>query len=101
MLKGLQDWYRLLETKDENGSEIDGFSDLVLKGGAESVMSSLWKVADKSTTELINQFYKNYFELGLTKGDSLQKAQLNLLKESYLFSHPYFWAPFILIGNTF
>ena len=87
--------------KDENGSEIDGFSDLVLKGGAESVMSSLWKVADKSTTELINQFYKNYFELGLTKGDSLQKAQLNLLKESYLFSHPYFWAPFILIGNTF
>jgi CHAT domain-containing protein len=85
--------------KDQNGKEIDGLSDLILERGAESVLSSLWKVADKSTTVLISKFYKNYFALKLSKADSLRKAQLDLIHQNGLFKHPYFWSPFIIIGN--
>lgn len=85
--------------KDDSGKEIDGFSDLILEQGADSVLASLWKVADKSTSELINKFYKNYLALGMSKAESLRKAQSDFISEKGKFNHPFYWSPFIIIGN--
>ncbi len=68
--------------------------------GANSVISSLWNVNDSSTSFLMEKFYAN-----LNKGQSKVLA-LNNAKRSYLQTHtlseksPYYWASFILIGDT-
>lgn len=69
--------------------------------GAASIANTLWKINDASTTILMNSFYKN-----LSKGDSkdvaLQKAQVEFLNVNRQngFSHPYYWAGFVISGNT-
>ena len=82
----------------KSGREIDGFAELAQRKGAKAVMASLWKVDDESTSRLMTQFYQTRQTKKLTKVEALQKAQLSLLK-SKDFSHPYYWSPFILIGN--
>ena len=57
---------------------------------------SLWAVNDRSTTELMRQMYTN-MKAGETKSKALRKAQL-VIKEAY--GHPYYWAPFVLMGDT-
>jgi len=92
-----------------NGAEVDGFGNLAQEGGAKAVIASLWSVADTSTGVLMQKFYQFRIREGqpASKAESLQEAQLSFLhkqvKSSELsdkdYSHPYFWAPFILIGN--
>lgn len=84
--------------RESDGREIDGFAELAQRKGAKAVMASLWKVDDESTSQLMTQFYQSRQSKKLTKAEALQKAQLSLLK-SKDFSHPYYWSPFILIGN--
>lgn len=68
--------------------------------GANSVISSLWKINDASTSSIMKNFYSN-----LKKGNTKVKA-LNTAKREYLKSHslsekaPYYWASFVLLGNT-
>lgn len=68
--------------------------------GANSVISSLWNVNDTSTSFLMENFYSN-----LKKKQSKTEA-LNNAKRTYLQSHslsersPYYWASFVLIGDT-
>ena len=82
-----------------SGAEINSISYYFLSGGAESVLASLWKVNDESTSELMQRFYSYLVtEPGITKAQALQKAQSSFLKESQ-FSHPHYWAPFTLLGN--
>jgi CHAT domain-containing protein len=72
--------------------------------GAKTVMATLWPVEDKSTSILMREFYR-LRESGMTKAEALQQAQLVFLNgllssdDGHDFTHPYFWAPFILIGN--
>lgn len=68
--------------------------------GSKSVISNLWSVNDKSSAELMENFYEN-IEAGLSKSKALRNAKLNYL-ESHSLSEtsPYYWASFILIGNT-
>ena len=92
-----------------NGEEVDGFGTLAQERGANAVIASLWSVADTSTGVLMQKFYQTRMRDGqpVTKAESLQEAQLSFLhkqvKSSELaekdYSHPYYWAPFILIGN--
>ncbi|MBD0852551.1 CHAT domain-containing protein [Maribacter arenosus] len=69
--------------------------------GAASIASTLWKINDASTTDLMHGFYKN-----LSKGDAkdvaLQKAQVEFLNvnRQNSFSHPYYWSGFVISGNT-
>ena len=84
--------------RESDGREIDGFAELAQRKGARAVLASLWKVDDESTSKLMTQFYQTRQTQKLTKAEALQKAQLSLLK-SKDFSHPYYWSPFILIGN--
>lgn len=68
--------------------------------GSKSVVSSLWEVNDKSTSEIMTSFYKNLKE-GQTKSEAINNA-----KRTYLSSHslseqsPYYWSSFILIGDA-
>ncbi|GJD19282.1 TPR domain protein [Rivularia sp. IAM M-261] len=116
------------ETNKQDGIEIPGISFYFLNQGAKSVISSLWKVDDPSTAQLMQKFYSNLAtDKHPTKAAALRQAQLSLLngnnstsrnpkirgitvnikpgassrneKPQSGYSHPYYWAPFILIGN--
>ena len=83
-----------------NGKEVEGFAVLAQRKGAKAVIATLWPVADASTNELMQAFYRiRESKKGMTKVEALQQAQLALLHGS-AYSHPYYWAPFILIGNS-
>jgi CHAT domain-containing protein/Tfp pilus assembly protein PilF len=84
--------------RESDGREIDSFAELAQRKGAKAILASLWKVDDESTSQLMTEFYSNRESKKLTKAEALQKAQLRLLK-SKNYSHPYYWSPFILVGN--
>lgn len=107
--------------KGLDGREIAGVGYYFLKGGAKTVMASLWRVDDYSTRLLMEKFYDNLAKgtstSPVSKAEALRQAQLALLQtkitpESYpkddhlplteqniALSHPYYWAPFILMGR--
>ncbi len=88
------------DPNQEEGIEINSLSYHFLEGGVESVMASLWKVDDKSTSQLMQQFYEKLSQSNqtLTKAEALKQVQLSFLNHSDL-KHPHYWSPFILIGN--
>jgi CHAT domain-containing protein len=53
-------------------------------------------VNDRSTAQLMCRFYKGLGD-GLTKADALREA---ILEVKSAFPHPYYWAPFILLGKS-
>ena len=67
-----------------------------LYAGTPSLVVSLWAVNDRSTTELMRHMYAN-LKAGESKSQALRNAQL-AIKEAY--GHPYYWAPFVLMGET-
>jgi CHAT domain-containing protein/Tfp pilus assembly protein PilF len=98
-----------------DGREIDGLGMLAQRKGARAVIASLWGVYDQSTGLLMQKFYEGWISHpDITKAGALREAQLLLLhgpldevgrnqlgkKDSRpVYAHPFFWAPFILIGN--
>jgi len=77
------------------GDELLGLQRGLFCAGAASLLLSLWDVHDRSTAELMQSFYKGFIETG-DMAASLQSAMKQLRQHS---PHPYFWAPFILIGQ--
>ena len=75
-----------------------GLGGVALKAGARSALGSLWMVSDQAAQTLIPAFYQQLQKPSQTKAKALQQAQLGLLKHPDL-AHPFFWGPFILIGN--
>ncbi|MES2529842.1 MAG: CHAT domain-containing protein, partial [Pseudomonadota bacterium] len=79
------------------GDEVLGFTRSFLSAGTSSLISSLWPVSDDATAILMSTLYAE-----LAKGRDIQQAmqagQLAVLKEPKM-AHPFFWAPFNLIGN--
>jgi CHAT domain-containing protein len=75
-----------------------GLAGLAVRSGARSTLATLWSVNDESTAKLMVQFYQALTQPGLNKSQALRQAQLALLKNSQ-YAHPYYWAPFILVGN--
>jgi CHAT domain-containing protein len=107
-----------------NGREVDGLATTAQLKGAKAVLSTLWPVNDSSTGELMADFYRRWTGGGgkVTKVEALRAAQLDLLRGQSTsasaasdrgfspedstepasrsgFSHPFYWAPFILMGN--
>ncbi|HSP06770.1 MAG TPA: CHAT domain-containing protein, partial [Acidobacteriota bacterium] len=80
------------------GEGIMGLSRAFLCAGASSVLASLWNVPDASTAQFMTDFYRSMVTKGMSKTEALKKARLELIR-SGKFSHPYYWAPFVLIGN--
>jgi CHAT domain-containing protein len=77
------------------GDELQGLMRGFLYAGAPAVIVSLWAVNDRSTAEFMGEFYRR-LRSGSPKRAALRAAQL-AVKERY--GHPYYWAPFVLIGN--
>ena len=65
--------------------------------GARSTLATLWLVDAQSTALLMGDFYKG-LKNGLDESQALRKAQLTLAKNPR-YSHPYYWAPFILVSH--
>ena len=108
--------------KDANGREVEGFGALAQNQGAKGVIATLWPVADESTGQFMQLFYgfrqKNP---GITKAEAMQMAQVAFIERrvapalaevsrgltrtgagpaaAATTDHPYYWAPFILMGN--
>ncbi len=82
------------------GEGIVGLSRALMYAGAKNLIVSLWQVSDASTALLMIDFYKQHLHYSgnMLFNDDLQKAKLNLL-QSKEYANPYFWAPFILVGN--
>jgi CHAT domain-containing protein/tetratricopeptide (TPR) repeat protein len=110
---------------DADGIEMSGISFYFLTNGAKAVIASLWLVNDASTSQLMQQFYQNLSTGKMTKAQALREAQIAMIQDSKIqsgdvnrssvnytpgqsrnsesishnLSHPYYWSPFILIGN--
>ena len=84
--------------RDEKGREIEGFGVIAQQQGAKAVLATLWPVADQSTAILMADMYRRRQDDRLTKTEALRQAQLALLANSR-YAHPFYWAPFILMGN--
>jgi len=75
-----------------------GLAGLAVRSGARSTLATLWSVNDRSTASLMVEFYRELGQPGVTKAQAVRSAQLALLKQPQ-YEHPYYWAPFILLGN--
>ena len=75
-----------------------GLSGVALQSGARSALGSLWPVGDAATQLLMQQFYEQLKQPGMTKGRALQAAQKALLASDQ-YRQPNDWAAFILVGN--
>ena len=111
--------------RDANGREVEGFGALAQNQGVKGVIATLWSVADKSTGQFMQLFY-GYRQQnpGMTKAQAMQMAQSAFIEGKVQTSleqvrrtakpvgggdtkatavtttdHPYYWAPFILMGN--
>lgn len=106
-----------------NGEEILGFGYLMQQGGARAAIASLWAVDDGGTQALMDIFYTMLKRPNMTKAEALRQAQIALITGNYdalgsegnriaqnianrlpvtvteYLDHPYYWAPFIMIGN--
>jgi CHAT domain-containing protein/Tfp pilus assembly protein PilF len=107
-----------------DGKEVDGLGMTAEYKGAKAVISSLWSVNDSSTGQLMGDFYRRWADGAgkVTKVEALRQAQLDLLLGKIKarsnnndrgfvtsakpqtaapdgYSHPYYWAPFVLMGN--
>ena len=87
------------------GDDLIGLSRAFIHAGTPSIIASLWKVSDDSTVEIMRAFYKNLRKM--SKVDALRQAQLTMIKSDAglktgserAWSHPFYWAPFILVGD--
>ena len=82
------------------GQGADSLGALAELNGARSVLATLWPVADQETAQLMADFYANHAATPTAgKAVALQNAQLKLLHAGGISAHPYYWAPFVLMGN--
>lgn len=117
-----------VSSRNADGKELESFGVMAQNKGAKSVIATLWPVADDSTGLFMEHFYRIHNEnKALTKIEALQKVQQMFIHEHITrngtslptrggslmqqksvpekneremrYTHPYYWAPFILIGN--
>ena len=85
-------------SKIQGGDDLVGLSRGFIYAGTPSLMATLWQVDDRSTSMLMERFYENWLQKGLSKPEALRQAQLSI-KSMPGYEHPYYWAPFIIIGD--
>ncbi|ABG51863.1 Tetratricopeptide TPR_2 [Trichodesmium erythraeum IMS101] len=80
---------------DSNGEEIAGVAYLFERAGADAVIASLWNAEDGTTKDIMVKFYDN-LKQGMTKVEALRQAKLSYARSDV---SPFYWSPFILIGD--
>ncbi len=85
------------ETAEGNDRAPLGLSGVAIKARAKSVLGTLWPVDDVAARTLMEHFY-THLSSGKSKTQALRQAQLKLLRDAQS-AHPFYWGPFVLIGN--
>jgi CHAT domain-containing protein/Tfp pilus assembly protein PilF len=80
------------------GDDFVSFTRAFLTAGSQAVLATLWEVNDKSTLRLMVDFYRRM--RGNDKADALAAAQQSMREAGGRYKHPYFWAPFVLVGSV-
>ncbi|NER08293.1 MAG: CHAT domain-containing protein, partial [Okeania sp. SIO3C4] len=80
------------------GAEILGLGYAIQKAGSRAAIATLWEVEDDSTETLMTTFYElQNNNPTYTTAEALRQAQISLIQSEN--NHPYYWSPFLLIGN--
>lgn len=79
-----------------SGVEITGLAYQFERTNVRSVVATLWPVDDAATARLMGEFYRN-LDRGAGYVEALAAAQRSLAADAR-YRHPYYWAPFVLIG---
>ena len=84
-----------------------GIPQSFLLSGVQSVMFSLWRIHDETICRFMSKFYWELKYKRQTNSLALQQAKLSSIDDTFKYkgreiskAHPYFWAPYILIGNV-
>jgi len=77
------------------GDELLGLKRGLLYAGAQGVLLTLWDVNDQSTAEFMRLFYERLMTRP-NKAEALQYAMREIRKA---YAHPFYWAPFVLVGK--
>ncbi|HST50806.1 MAG TPA: CHAT domain-containing protein [Pyrinomonadaceae bacterium] len=85
--------------KEKRGEGVMGLARAFMYAGAPTVGVSLWSVADKSTADLMTDFYKNLLAgPGKSPTAAMRTARLDMINGKR-YSAPFYWAPFVLVGD--
>jgi CHAT domain-containing protein len=79
------------------GEEFVGLTRAFLFAGSPSVLATLWQVNDRSTLDFMRSFYRLLDARGAP--GALAEAQRQMIHSGGRYGHPYFWAPFVLVGR--
>ncbi|MCX8110807.1 MAG: CHAT domain-containing protein, partial [Syntrophorhabdaceae bacterium] len=85
------------------GEGIYGLRRAFTQVGARGIVTSLWKVPDKETKELMVAFYNNIITKNKKSPIALKEAILqvkNKVKETQNHTHPFFWGAFVYAGDV-
>jgi len=78
-----------------NGEGLVGLTRAFSYAGASSLVVSLWRAPEDSAPDLMANFYRR---LATGKGEALRTAKLKMIEEGR-YAHPFYWAPFVLVGD--
>ena len=76
-----------------------GIAGVAIESGARSTLATLWSVTDETTAKVMIDFYNNLINEKMPKAEAIRKAQVNLFKNNKRYRHPYYWSPYVLVGN--
>ena len=85
--------------KIQKGEGMIGLAWSLFVAGSPTTIASQWKVDSASTTELMLDFHQN-LKTNISKAEALRQASLKLLHTDE-YHHPFYWAPYVLIGDGF
>lgn len=80
-----------------NGEGVYGLNRAFQEAGAKAVLSTLWSISDAATLAFMNGFYDRFLK-GAPPQKALQETQEEFIKNEQ-WSHPFYWAPFVMVGK--
>ena len=96
----------------DDGAEVSGLARTLIASGAESVLGSLWAVSDEASAVWMAKFYSDWGgrETKMAKADAIARVQRQFIRTAKVaqktdaarspdWSHPYFWAPYVISGH--
>jgi CHAT domain-containing protein len=86
--------------KEKRGEGVIGLTRAFMYAGAPTVGVTLWSVADKSTAELMTDFYRRLLSQGkpASASSAMRQAQVAMISGKK-YSAPFYWAPFVIVGE--
>ncbi len=82
------------------GQGVVGLRSSIMAAGARSVLMSLWKVPDEATSLLMTTFYENLWQKRMSKAAALRAAQKAVEAKGGMFKKPWYWAAWVLGGDS-